>query len=72
MRILQIIVWHFRAQVMNMMETDISAHPLQDTGKLVIRAAFNGCFHVAPLIIMFKIRILELMLDVEQPNAEKS
>ena len=71
MRFLQMIVRHFRTQMMNMMKSDISGNPLQKLGQLVIRASIHGGFHITPLVFILKVGILELMLYIKQPNAQQ-
>ena len=55
-----------------MMEADVARYPLQQPGQLVIGASFDGGFDEAPLVIVLEVGILELMLNIEQPNAHHS
>ena len=71
MRLFQVVIRYFGAKVMNMMESDITGNPLQHSRKLIIRAALNSSFNIVPLRFILEVRILELMLYIEEPNADQ-
>ncbi len=58
--------------MMNVMKSDVARDPLQNRGKLVIRAPLHRGFHIAPFFFVLKVGILELMLDIEQPDAQQA
>ena len=72
MRLLQVVIRNLRAQMVNVMEADVTRDPLQNLREFVIRAAFYGCIDITPLFIMLVVRFFELMLYIEQPNAKHS
>ncbi len=72
MSLLQVIIWHFRTQMMHMMKPNISGYPLQKLGQLVIRASIYRGFHIAPFIFVLKVGILKLMLYIEQPDPQQA
>ncbi|MNG32970.1 hypothetical protein D3C84_1191060 [compost metagenome] len=51
--------------MMHVMEANIARYPLQQAGKLIVGASFNSGLHVAPLIVILEVGILELMLNIE-------
>src|SRR5258708_21029143 len=69
---LQMIVGNPRAEMMDVMKTDISRKPLQHPGELVVRAAFERRLGVIPILPAFPVNDLELMLNIKQPNACRS
>lgn len=58
--------------MMNMVEADIPRHPLQNSGQLIIGTAVYRGADVIPFIRVLVIRILELMLHVEEPYARNA
>ena len=69
MNFFQEVVRYPWTKMMNMVKTDIARKPLQNARQLVIGAAINGRSHILPFVIMLVIRIFELMLNIEQPDA---
>src|SRR5580704_3773376 len=59
------------AEVVDMMHADVRREPAQDSRKLVVRTAAQGCFFEAPFGLMRPERHLELMLHVEQPYSDR-
>ena len=68
---LEIVIWNPRAQVVNMVETDIAAKPLQDRRELVKRGPLERLTQVAPILVALPVGIFELVLNVEQPNTRR-
>src|SRR5688500_20270931 len=51
------------------MQPDASRHPLEWLRKLEVRAPADRGRRVVPVGVVLPVRVLELMLDVEQPDA---
>jgi len=66
---LQPVAGHLRAQMMDVVEPDISRNPLQHPGQGVERAAFQSRPREIPPVPGFPIDALELVLNVKQPHA---
>jgi len=69
MAFLQLVVGDLRAEVMDVMETDVTREPLQDLGELVEGAAIHTGLEELPILVAFPIGRLKVMLYVEQPHA---
>src|SRR5215208_3633918 len=67
--LLQVVVGNPRAQMMDVMEADIAREPLQQAGQLVEGAAAQSRSRVVPVLAALPVRIFELVLHVEQPDA---
>ena len=65
---LEIVVRDTRAEVMDVVEADISGEPLEDFGKLVKGASFESGVREVPVVFAFPINAFELVLDVEEPD----
>jgi len=72
MRPFQPVVGDTRAQMMNVVETDISGEPLKDPRKFIERTALQGRIGKIPLRFSLPIHILELVLHVEKPNTSRA
>ena len=68
--LLQIVVGNIRANVMNVMQANIAGEPLEYFGQLKVRAALQCHFHRIPRSVTRPVRVLKLMLNIEQPKAE--
>ncbi len=55
---------------MHMVHTDVGGEPAQNAGQIVMRAAIERSVVRFPCVILSPEGIFELMLDVEQPNAD--
>ena len=53
------------------MEADIAGEPLDDLGQPEERAAMQGSFGVLPIADLGEVGFLKLMLDVEEPDAQR-
>ena len=69
MATLEIIIRNARAQMMNMVETDVAGKPLQNLRQLVERATLQSGSREIPLVTALPVNPLELMLHVKQPPA---
>src|ERR1700690_1984750 len=69
MAFLQIVIRNARAQMMDVMETDVAGKPLQDARQFVEGTAFQSGGNVAPVFPAFPINIFKLMLDIKHPHA---
>lgn len=65
----QAIIGDAGSQVVDVMVADVAGEPLQEFGQLVIRTALHGGADEVPLLIWFPVGVLELMLDIEKPDA---
>ena len=68
MTLLEIVVRYPWSQMMHMMEPDTAGHPLQYRGELEIRTTSDRRRGVVPMLVILPVRILELMLNEEQPE----
>ena len=59
------------AQMMHMMHADICSEPAQNDRKVVVRTAVQRGLVKVPRFIVRPKRVLELVLDIEQPDAER-
>lgn len=48
---------------MDMMETNVSAEPLQNCGQFVKRTPLNAGFEIIPLVVTFPVLTFVVMLD---------
>src|SRR5262245_31923414 len=55
--------------MVDVMESNVAAEPLQHAGQLVIRTAQQRRRRVIPLSAVAPVGVLILMLDVEKPNS---
>ncbi|MNN88559.1 hypothetical protein D3C81_2062640 [compost metagenome] len=58
--------------MMNMVEANVAGNPLQQLRQLIVRAPFYRCRNITPFLFMLEVGILELMLHIEQPDAQKA
>ena len=65
----EIVVRDSRAQMMDVVKTDVATEPLQDPRQFVVRTPVERRVSVIPLLCPFPIHALELMLDVKEPDA---
>src|SRR5438309_1170179 len=56
--------------MVHMMNADVSAEPAQQGWQIVIRASVQRCVLLDPCSIAFPERVLELVLDIEQPDPD--
>ena len=66
---LEVVIGDAGAQVVNVVETDVAGEPLKYFGQFVERTSLEGGSGEIPLFVAFPINSLELVLDVEEPNA---
>ncbi len=64
------VIGNAAAQMMHVMDTDIGGEPAQHAGQHIIRAAVQRGLVQVPGPVVFPQRMLELVLHVEQPDAE--
>ena len=69
MTCLQLIVRYAWAEMMDVMEADISREPLQQFGEFIEGTAVHACIEEFPIRMTFPIRRVKIVLDVEQPNS---
>jgi hypothetical protein len=58
--------------MVDMMHPDIGGEPAQDARQIVMRAAVQRRLVKIPALVMGPERILELVLDVEQPDPQSN
>src|SRR3954464_314608 len=68
MTLLQMIIGNARAEMVNMMKTNVAREPLQDLGQLVKRTPLKRGQRVIPLLAALPVDSLELVLDIEEPD----
>src|SRR4051812_34767545 len=60
------------AKMMDMVHSDIGAEPAQDARQVIMRAAVQPGVVTIPTLVTSPKGVLELMLDIEQPDANRS
>ena len=63
----KVVIGDLRAQMVDVMETDVPAEPLQDGRQFIKGTALQAGFEVIPLAVALPIHSLEIMLNIEQP-----
>jgi len=59
-------------QMVHVMHADIASEPGQDARQLIVRAAVKRGFVKAPIAVVRPKRVLELMLDIEEPHRDRA
>lgn len=67
----QSVIGNTTAEVMHVVNTYVGREPAQERRQFVMGAAEQRCMMQVPVLIAFPRRMLELMLNVEQPNADR-
>ena len=67
-RALQVVVGDARAEVVDVVEADVAGAELQHPRQLQVGAAAQRRLGVAPVLAALPVGVLELVLDVEQPD----
>lgn len=67
---MQAVVRNSAVQVVDVVKPDIGGEPLQDLRHHIVRAAVQRGGLQAPVIRFIPMRVLELMLDEEEPAGE--
>ena len=65
----QSVVRDTAAEMVHMVHPDIGSEPAQDARQVVMRAAVQGRLMKIPALVTGPEGILELVLDIEQPDA---
>ena len=68
---LQVVVGNSGVQVVDVVVADVSRKPLEDPREVVVAASGHGGGRVVPILTGGPIRVLELVLDVEQPETKE-
>ncbi len=68
----QVVVGDLRAQVMDVMKTDVPTEPLQDERQLVKGAALQTSLHKFPAFVVVPVGRVKIVLDVEQPDPDRT
>src|SRR5258708_4064754 len=68
----QAIIRNLAAQMMDVVDADIGGEPAQDFRQVIIRTAVKGCLMQVPGTPVGPEGILELVLDIKQPNPDRS
>ena len=66
----QVVVGDLRAQVMDVMKTDVPTKPLQDERELVKGTALQPGLHKLPAFVIIPVGRVEVVLDVEKPDPD--
>src|SRR6478609_2620428 len=66
----QSIIRNPAAQMVDVVDADIGGKPSQDARQVIVRAALQSGLMKAPAFVMGPERILELVLDIEQPHTD--
>src|SRR3984893_7775392 len=67
----QAIAGNSTAQVMDVVNADVRREPAQDTRQVIVGTAMQRGFVKTPGLIEGPGRVLELVLDIEQPDADR-
>ena len=70
MAFFEVIIGNSRAEMMDVVKADVAREPLQYLRQFVERTALQRRSRVVPFIAAFPVHSLELMLDIEQPEAD--
>ena len=62
---LQFVIGDLRAEVVNMMETNIAGKPLQHFGKFIERTAVHASLEELPILVALPVGRLKVMLNIE-------
>ena len=65
----QSVIGDAAAQMMDVVDADIGGEPAQDARESIVRAAVKRHLLQVPSLVVSPYGILELVLDVEQPDA---
>src|SRR5436309_10893877 len=65
---LEIVVRNSRTEMVHVMESYAAGNPLQPSRESEKGASRNGGRGVVPMLVVLPVRILELMLDEEEPQ----
>jgi len=65
----QLVVRNFRTEVMDVVETDVAREPLYHLWQFIERTAVHARIEELPIRMAFPIGRVEIMLDIEQPDA---
>ena len=63
------VVRNSRTEMMDMMKADVSAEPLKNFRKFVVRTALQGSLGKVPILSPLPVDIFKLMLHVEKPHS---
>jgi hypothetical protein len=58
--------------MMDMVDADIGGEPAQDPRQVIVRAAMEGAGVEVPLASLGPMGLLELVLDEEEPDADRT
>src|SRR5690348_736075 len=72
MAFLQMIIRDCRAEVMDVMKTDVARKPLQNFRQLIERTSLERRSAVIPIRTAFPMNIFELVLNVKQPHSRRA
>ena len=72
MRALQVVVGDACIEVMHMVKTDVAREELKRPWQAHVRASAQRGFCVAPIVGALPVGILELVLDIEHPDAHRA
>ena len=71
-RLREAIIRDAAAQMVDVVNTDIRGEPPQDSGQVIVRASVERRLVERPLILTRPECRVELVLNVEQPHADRS
>src|ERR1700710_128103 len=66
---LEVVVGDLGAEVVDVVEADVAGEELEQLRQLQIGAALQGSVVVAPVLRVLPVDVLELVLDIEHPDA---
>ncbi len=69
---LEVVVRNPRVEVVDVVQADVPAEELENLRQLQVRTALKCGLGVAPVIGALPVRVLELVLDVEQPDSGRA
>ena len=67
---LQVVIWDARHDVMQEVQADAAGHPLQHRRQTILGTSVQRGLHGIPVGMARPVDALELMLHVEQPDAD--
>ena len=67
----QVVIGDLRAQVMDVMKTDVAREPLQDERQLIEGTALQPRLHKFPAFVPIPVGRVEVVLHVEKPDPDR-
>ena len=67
----QVVVGDLRAQVVDVVKTDVAAEPLQNERQFIEGTSLQSRLHKFPAFVVVPIGRVKIMLDVKEPDPNR-